>query len=105
MSYEEIRADDDASDGVQTADERHLSDLLTLLIRVGNQLTAASTVPELCRQAVHRGLAELGFERLSIWLTDNENKLIQGTFGTNENGEVRDERAHVHPWRDHMGEL
>jgi PAS domain S-box-containing protein len=86
-------------------DEKQFSELLMRLIGVGNQLAAAPTVDELCRQAVAKGLAQLGFERLSIWLTDNQRRLIQGTYGTGEDGTIRDEHACIHPWADDMNEL
>lgn len=86
-------------------DDKRLTELLTHLIRVGNQLAAAPNVDELCHQAVITGLTQLGFERMSIWLVDSENELIHGTFGTDEHGQVRDERGQSHPWSAEMREL
>src|SRR5438874_2636632 len=86
-------------------DETQFSELLMLLIHVSNQLASAPTVDELCCQAVASGLTQLGFERLSIWLTDNQRRLIQGTYGTSEDGLLRDERAYTHPWTEDMNEL
>jgi PAS domain S-box-containing protein len=86
-------------------DDKRLTELLTHLIRVGNQLAAAPSVDELCHQAVITGLTQLGFERMSIWMVDSENELIHGTFGTDEYGQVRDERGQSHHWSAQMREL
>lgn len=105
MSFEEIGARIDENQLESTSDEKHFSDLLVQLIRVSNQLASAPSVDELCRRAVIAGLTQLGFERLSIWLTDNQRRLIQGTYGTSEDGTIRDERGTTHPWADDMNEL
>ncbi len=70
---------------------------LKKLHAVNNQLALAGTVDELCRQAVSLGRAELGFDRLSIWLKDEQTDAMRGTFGTDEEGRLRDERT----WRIH----
>src|SRR5262245_4942511 len=85
--------------------EQRFTEQLTRLIRVGNQLASAPSVDELCRQAVQRGLQELGFERMSIWLVDSSRKLIRGTYVTDESGNVRDERGQRHAWSEQMHEL
>lgn len=85
--------------------DQHFTEQLTRLIRVGNQLASAPSVDELCRQAVQTGLQDLSFERMSIWLVDSARKLICGTFGTDESGKMRDERAQSHPWSENMHEL
>src|SRR5688572_26875281 len=86
-------------------DDQRFAEQLTRLIRVGNQLASAASIDELCRQAVQKGLEELGFERMSIWLIDSDRKMIRGTFGTDESGTIRDERAQHQSWSDHGLEL
>jgi two-component system cell cycle sensor histidine kinase/response regulator CckA len=71
--------------------ERRIHNRMRTLIELTNDLRRAATVDELCRQAVARGRTELGFDRLSIWFFEGENRL-RGTWGTDEQGELRDER-------------
>lgn len=97
-SMEDYKAD-------RGGDGARLTQLLTRVIQLTNRLAAASDVDELCRQAVQSSLTQLGFERISIWLLDRENRLLQGTFGTDENGLLRDERSQSHSWTDDMVEL
>jgi PAS domain S-box-containing protein len=79
----------------------HFNTQLRALHQLGNILSGAETQLELLRQAVILGREHLGFERLSIWLVDEqESDFVRGTFGIDERGEIRDERAsrlQVHP--------
>ena len=47
--------------------------------------------------SVEAGIAELGYDRLSIWYFDETNTEMIGTFGTDENGHIRDERMYRRP--------
>jgi len=47
----------------------------------------------LCRQAIELGRERLGFDRLGLLLYDAETGMMQGTFGTDEQGSLRDEHA------------
>ena len=105
MAGESNQAENQESHSAQSEDDSRLSELLTRLIRAGNQLAAAPTVLELCRQAVETGLTQLGFNRMSIWLVESDRRLIRGTYGTDENGQVRDERSYCHSWVEDMREL
>ena len=82
-----------------------LTQLLTNVIHIANKLASTSSVHELCRQAVQAGLTELGFDRISIWLIDQEHSLIRGTYGTDEAGALRDESTRSHSWVEQMSEL
>ncbi|MBI1277756.1 MAG: PAS domain-containing protein [Anaerolineaceae bacterium] len=65
---------------------------LTALQKASLELTNASTFEELCRQAIEKGLSQLGYDRLGIFfLTDKPNHFIP-SFGTGEDGKPRDER-------------
>ena len=97
-SMEDYKADS-GSDGIK------LTQLLTRVVKLTSRLAAAPNVDELCRQAVQISLTQLGFERISIWLIDRERRLLQGTFGTDEHGLLRDERSQIHPWTHDMVEL
>lgn len=82
-----------------------LAELLTKVIHVGNELAKAQSVLELCRRAVSAGLTQLGFDRMSIWLIEREGKTIRGTYGTDENGQIRDETSQEHEWSNYMPEI
>ncbi|HNB50918.1 MAG TPA: ATP-binding protein [Anaerolineales bacterium] len=66
---------------------------LMVLAEVTNQLSKANSFDELCRQAVLLGRTHLGFERLGIWFEDLPNQQLVGSFGTDEQGNLRDERG------------
>lgn len=58
------------------------------------ELALADDADELCRRAVVLGHRVLGFDRLHIWFVDPEDPaLLYGCFGTDERGQVRDERG------------
>ncbi len=63
------------------------------IVWAANRLAMAPSVDELCRQAVLAGLEELGFDRIAIWLIYDDKKRVRGTFGIDEEGKLRDERA------------
>jgi len=53
----------------------------------------APSFEDLCRQAVVRGREVLGFDRLGLWFCTDEPLVVEGSFGTDESGNVRDERS------------
>ncbi|NQT84685.1 PAS domain-containing protein, partial [bacterium] len=73
--------------------ERDLSAKLKELNEVGNELSTADSIDDLCRLAVELGRSRLGFDRVGIWLLDETNPdFVVGTWGTDEKGQLRDER-------------
>jgi diguanylate cyclase (GGDEF)-like protein len=57
-------------------------------------LSLADDVDELCRRAVDLGQRVLGFDRIGIWFVDSADPaLLYGSFGTDEEGRIRDERG------------
>ncbi|KPL07224.1 hypothetical protein AMJ86_05200, partial [bacterium SM23_57] len=69
------------------------SSQLATLHDVTIELSQKNTFDEMCKQAVLLGRERLGFDRLSIWFLDSkDNKFIRGSFGIDENGNLRDER-------------
>jgi PAS domain S-box-containing protein len=72
--------------------ERHLSDQLTALHEVGNELSKAATFDDLCRAAVELGCSRLGFDRLGVWFVEADRRSARGSFGVDEHGQIRDER-------------
>ena len=66
---------------------------LRALHDISMELSVAEDVQDLCRRAVILGRETLGFDRLGIWFIDPENPAWNvGTWGTDEQGNVRDER-------------
>jgi len=66
---------------------------LQTLLEIHNELSITPGLDELCETAVALAVARLGFERLSIWFCDAEPGVLRGSFGVDENGALRDERA------------
>jgi PAS domain S-box-containing protein len=87
------------------AGDQQFTEQLTRLIWATNRLASAPSVDELCRQAVLTGLEDLGFDRMSIWLVDDDKELMRGTYGTDERGNLRDERSHSHRWDGVLSEV
>lgn len=83
--YERVRAGEES--------ERRFRERLAALHELSIELSKAPTFDDLCRQAVELGRSRLGFDRLSIWFLDKDPQFIVGSFGTDEQGQVRDERG------------
>ncbi|TVR72781.1 MAG: sensor domain-containing diguanylate cyclase [Spirochaetaceae bacterium] len=67
---------------------------LALLHELHFELAEKNGLEELCRTAVDLGRSATGIDRLSIWFIDENNpKWLQGTYGIDEQGAVRDERS------------
>jgi DNA-binding LacI/PurR family transcriptional regulator/signal transduction histidine kinase len=73
--------------------EREFERRLRMLLEIGNELSLADSVDTLCRRAVELGRARLGFDRLGIWFRGEEPGTVDGSFGTDEQGNLVDERA------------
>jgi PAS domain S-box-containing protein len=74
-------------------DGRFLERLVGLNVAAA-ELTRCRSVDELCQRAVELRRDCVGFDRLSIWLVDEDGAHLLGTFGVDEAGEIRDERGH-----------
>jgi PAS domain S-box-containing protein len=68
------------------------SEQLAVLQEVTNELSKAESSDDLCLLAVRLGRSRLGFDRVSIWFIEEHLGIMRGTFGTDEHGELRDER-------------
>ncbi len=77
----------------------NLTQQLWTLQEVTQRLATVETTDELCRQAVELGRSLLKFDRLSIWFIDEARMLMLGSFGTDEQGNLRDERESSVPLR------
>ncbi|MBZ0286646.1 MAG: hypothetical protein K8I30_03460, partial [Anaerolineae bacterium] len=83
-----------AEDALRASEEtaRKFQNRLKTLTEVNIQLAMAETFDDLCRLAVTLGRERLEFDRIGIWLLNDDGQTMQGTFGTDEYGNVRDER-------------
>ena len=75
------------------ATDIELQEKLVTLHDVGNQLSRANSTDEFTRNAVALAQSRLGFERLGIWYYDEKTETMQGSYGIDEHGQIRDERA------------
>ncbi|MBN1935530.1 MAG: PAS domain S-box protein, partial [Anaerolineae bacterium] len=66
---------------------------LAALQEITNQLSKVESHDELSRRAVELGRSRLGFDRIGIWFVGERLGLAKGSFGTDERGELRDERG------------
>lgn len=65
---------------------------LKVLHQVRLTLANIDDFDDLCRTAIELGRSRLGFDRLSLWLVDEDPATMIGSFGTDETGQLRDER-------------
>ena len=84
-----------ASNGIPGNEIASLRNRLFLLHQIGNDLSTSDSFDELCRQAVIRGREVLECRRVSIWLRKENSMMVCGSYGVDEKGEVRDERAQL----------
>lgn len=75
--------------------------LLQALHQVGVRLSRCDSEDSLLHDAVALARQELQFDRIAIFLVDDECKTMRGSWGTNEAGELIDERHFVSPIPDH----
>lgn len=71
---------------------RRFQVMLRRLHEVTIELSALHTLDDLFQQAIIRGRADLGFDRLGLFLIDEATDELVGTFGTDDLGNLRDER-------------
>jgi AraC-like DNA-binding protein len=67
------------------------------VLSISDELGVYLELDDLLRHAVELARARLKLERVSIFLRDDENGLMRGSFGTGPSGETVDERWHAHP--------
>ncbi len=70
------------------------------LQEVNLELSRTATLEDLYRQAIVLGRSRLGFDRLGLLLYDEASNMMYGTFGTDDEGNLRDERAFAQPVED-----
>lgn len=77
--------------------------LLSVLEQANMRLSECPTVDDVCRQGVLFALEVLGFDRAGILLADEEGQHARGTWGTDLQGQVVEEKdlclpLALHPW-------
>ncbi|MHC4795997.1 MAG: PAS domain S-box protein [Planctomycetota bacterium] len=85
--------------------ELQFQEKLTILLVVCNELAKLDSLDVLCRQAVELGRSRLGYDRLGIWFLDNEPDILRGSFGTDKDGQICDERNLRSVVDNHVREL
>ncbi|MBX3080939.1 MAG: PAS domain S-box protein [Anaerolineae bacterium] len=73
-------------------EEREFQHYLKELHDISMELALIDQLDDFYRVAVEQGLQRLGFERLALFLYDQEAGMFDGTFGTGPAGEITDER-------------
>lgn len=66
---------------------------LKILHEVTSELATTQSFDALCLRAVQLGRSKLGFDRLGFWFLDRDPQFMYGSFGTDEDGNIRDERT------------
>lgn len=66
-----------------------------MLHQIGNDLSTSDSFDELCRQAIIRGHQFFECRRISIWLRKDNSMIMSGSYGVDEEGNIRDERAQL----------
>lgn len=67
------------------------------VLAIANELGGYDELDALLRHAVELVRRRLKLERLAVYLLDEKNDLMRGTFGTGLSGETVDERWYAHP--------
>ena len=75
-------------------------DQLNTLQEVNIELARINSLPELYEQIIVLARTKLGFDRIGLLLYDQDTQMMHGTFGTDDEGEIRDERYFSHPVDD-----
>jgi len=77
---------------------------LEILFEVSLELTRTNSFDDLCRRSVEQIKEKLGLDRVGIWFVDENNPDFEiGSFGTDEDGKIRDERGERHQIRKYPG--
>jgi PAS domain S-box-containing protein len=61
------------------------------------ELADLETFDEISKRAIQFGTSRLGFDRLGLMFYEEQSGLIKGSFGTDEDGNLRDERSIAQP--------
>jgi PAS domain S-box-containing protein len=65
---------------------------LKSLVALSLELASSASLDDLCRLTVEKGRSRLGFDRLGLWFFESDTGMMRGSYGTDEFGQIRDER-------------
>lgn len=84
-----------AEDALQASEEgaRYFHTRLKGLYEITAVLSKQANFDDLCYEAVKLGVEQLNFDRLGLWLYSESSDYLVGTFGIDEQGQIRDERG------------
>lgn len=68
---------------------------LKRLHEIGLELAHLESLDVLCHQAVLHGRKTLGFDRIALFLIDDDRQMVGGTYGTDPQGHVRPEYDNI----------
>ncbi len=86
-------------------EERAFREALATLLDISNALAMEPSVDAMCRSAVAVGRERLALDRMGIWFLSEDGEWVEGSYGPDESGGVRDERARRLPVPPDMREL
>lgn len=92
MNWDRKRRTAHAEELAPPSSELLFQERLTTLHQISIELTKATTFDDLCYRAVEAGRNRLGFDRLGLWLWTQGYDHTVGSYGTDEHGNLRDER-------------
>jgi diguanylate cyclase (GGDEF)-like protein/PAS domain S-box-containing protein len=74
--------------------QRAMGEGLRAVLDVADELLGTTSFDEMLRRAVELARERLGLERCGIFLADHDEGRMKGTYGTDSQGQTRDEHAH-----------
>ncbi len=74
--------------------------VLETIMGISQALFSQTDETEICRTLVGAIRQHLAIDRAAIWLFDPQTVSLRGTFGTDESGQIRDERAFSHTFAE-----
>jgi diguanylate cyclase (GGDEF)-like protein/PAS domain S-box-containing protein len=77
--------------------QRAMGKGLRAVLDVADELLGTSSLDALLMRTVELARERLGIERCAIFLVDNENNIMAGTYGTDAQGRTSDEHSHGFP--------
>jgi len=87
---------------INEEEARYFQQQLKRLNEITIELESFKSLDDLCYHAVTFGREKLGFDRIGIWLADENNPdMRHGVWGTDRHGNIRDERGIARPVPSH----
>jgi PAS domain S-box-containing protein len=87
----ERRKDEEAL-RASAGEAKQFQDQLKALHEVSIELTNASSLDDLTRLAIVLGRSRLSFDRLGLWLINDDGETMNSTWGTDANGQLMEEK-------------